>query len=239
MYVAGGAGIVGSGIVRNLIENGARVWVTSRNEANLNQLKAVIPDSLKSNLNLHKANVSNPSECEQVKNEIIKKENKIDHVIASIGSFWNKGTLSTQNADELRKILDEHAVSHFTVYKTFSNYLSKQSNKTTYTFITGGLGEICALPQVSLLTVGQSTVYGLYQAAIAEHKANKNFSLNEIRYYMWIRNKLDKEFEAKKANMEVGNDWTAKFVSKIIVKNKTGQYKITNRKKGDELYETL
>ena len=234
IYVAGGAGIVGSGIVRLLVESGAKVWVSSRNEASLNILNQSIPDSLKGNLNTEKTNISNEIECLNLREKIISKSGRIDHVVASIGSFWNKGKLSDQSVDEFRKVLDDAVTSHFIVYKTFSKILSKQ--QSSYTFITGGLGEACFLPDSSLVTVGASSLYGLYQSALAEHKTNKNFSVNEIRYYMWIRNKMDKEF---KSNMEVGSDWTAKFIPKVILKNKSAQYKILNRKKGDELFEAL
>ena len=101
------------------------------------------------------------------------------------------------------------------------------------------LGEACFLPESSLLTVGAASLYGIYQSALAEHKTNSSFKINEIRYYMWIRNKLDKEFDACKSMMEVGNDWTAKFVPKIILKHKGGKVKIVNRKKGEELYASI
>ncbi len=197
-------------------------------------MKQSIPDELKGNLNVEHVNISNEIQCLKLRDQILTKAGRIDHVVASIGSFWNKGKLSDQSVDEFRKVMDDAVTSHFIVYKTFSKILSKQ--QSSYTFITGGLGEACFLPDSCLVTVGASGLYGVYQAALAEHKNNKTFSVNEVRYYMWIRNKLDKEF---KSNMEVGNDWTAKFIPKVILKNKSSQYKILNRKKGDELFTTM
>ena len=57
-YVAGGCGIVGSGIVGSLLQNGAKCWVSSRDTARLDELKKSIPSEFHSNLGLLKADVS-------------------------------------------------------------------------------------------------------------------------------------------------------------------------------------
>jgi hypothetical protein len=141
-----------------------------------------------------------------LKEEILQKEGRIDHCVASIGSFWSKGTLGVQTVDEFKNVFGDTLLPHFIVYKTFSAELNKQP-MSSYTFITGGLGEACMLPKSSLVTVYASGVYGLYQAAMAEHKNKKNFKINEIRFYQWIRNRPDKDFDPVKSQMETGNDW--------------------------------
>jgi hypothetical protein len=199
----------------------------------LEDLEKTIQPGQKSNLVLSQTNISDETSCIKLKEDILRKEGRVDHCIASIGSFWSKGTLSTQTVDEFKTVFGDVLVPHFNIYKTFSVELDKLP-KSSYSFISGALGEICMLPKSSLITVYQSGVYGLYQAAIGEHKNKKNFKINEIRFYQWIRNRPDKDFDPVKSQMEVGNDWTANIVAKILKDHKGGLHKIMNRKKGDE-----
>jgi hypothetical protein len=208
--------------------------VTSRSQKNLQDLERTIgSQDHKANLILMQKNIADEVECMKLKDEILQKEGKIDHCIASIGSFWGKGPLSKQSVDEFKNVYGDTLLPHFLVYKTFANELEKQP-KSSYTFITGGLGEACVLPNSSLVTVYASGLYGLYQAAATEHKNKKNFKVSEIRFYQWIRNRPDKDFDPIKSQMEVGTDWTANIVTKILQEHKGGLHKLLNRKKGDE-----
>jgi len=82
-----------------------------------------------------------------------------------------------------------------------------------------------------------AAIYGLYISAMSEFKGNKNLSLMELRLYFWIRKALDSKFDPKKSQMEVGHDYVGKFLPKMILKNKSEIYKITNRAVGDQLFE--
>ena len=94
--MAGGTGIVGSGIVGSLIQNGAKCWVSSRDSSRLDDLKKSIPTEFHSNLGLIKADVSKENECVQVRDEILKKDGKLNHVIASIGGWRTNGKVDTK-----------------------------------------------------------------------------------------------------------------------------------------------
>ncbi len=54
-----------------------------------------------------------------------------------------------------------------------------------------------------------------------------------------MRRDRDSKFDPKKAQMEVGTDYVAKFVPKIILMNKSEVYKLTTRAVADQLFTTL
>ncbi len=94
-------------------------------------------------------------------------------------------------------------------------------------------------PKASILPPCKAHIYGMYISACSEFKSNKNLSLIQLRLYFWIRNELDTKFAAKKSQYEVGHDYVAKFVPKLILKNKTEVYKVQTRNVGDQLYNSL
>jgi NAD(P)-dependent dehydrogenase (short-subunit alcohol dehydrogenase family) len=237
--VAGGCGIVGSGIVKSLVEQGAKCCVSSRNEKSFDELKALVPGQFHSQLSFYKADLNKEENVLRLKEDILKREGALNHVIASIGGWRTDGNLSTLNLDQYKKAVDDMTVPHFNCYKAFVPHLSAQA-KSTYTFITGGSGEAKAFdPKASILPIAASHVYGMYTSAVSEHQRNKNLALIQLRLFFWIRKELDSKFDAKKSELEVGHDFVGKFVPKLIVKQKSEIYKIQTRSIGNALYEKL
>ena len=199
----------------------------------------MIPEAFRLNLRLHKAHVSNEKECIDLRDEIIKRDSKINHVVASLGGWWQNGVLSEQSVDEFQKVFVDLVKLHFIVYKTFSKVLIKEP-KSTYTFITGALGEGCeTMPDTSLLCTAASSIFGLYLAAYSEHLHNPNLKINEVRFGCMISDKSDKEINSDLNDYQVGKDWTAKYVTKVIIDHKSGSHRIYGRKQGDEFYNNF
>ncbi len=84
-FIAGGTGIVGGGIAVELLKNGCKVWVSSRNESKLIQFKDNLQDDLKTNLGTIKGEVETETECEKIRDYILSVDNKIDYVVSSLG----------------------------------------------------------------------------------------------------------------------------------------------------------
>lgn len=222
-----------------LLSAGSKCYVSARNESKFEELKKSVPASLTPNLHMKKLDLSNENELKQAKDEIIKTEGKLNHVVVSVGGWRTDGKLSTVSVDSYERALRELTLPHFVCYKTFSQYLS-QTPKSTYTMITGGSGEAKLFdPRASLLPVAASHVYGLYRSAFTELNNNKNLSLIELRLFMWIRRCMDAKFEPKKSQFEVGHDWAGRFVPKLIVKGKSDVYKVQTRSSGDQLFSSL
>ncbi len=127
---------MGSGIVAELINAGAKCWVTARNENRLDQLKRLVPEQLHSNLGFFKADLTKENECLQLKEEILNREGKLNHVVASIGGWRTDGLLGQLSVDNYQKAVQEMTLPHFVCYKTFAKLLSEKPN-STYTFIAG------------------------------------------------------------------------------------------------------
>jgi len=261
VYVAGGCDIVGSGIARSLLANGSKVWVSSSNEKNLADFEATVPKEHRENIRLVDTDNSNLSNSVTLRKTILKTDGRVDHVVSSPGSWVMKDVLREQISDIVnnhrsdfnfsgyaRKIFHVYLMvirsvwSHYFVYKTFSKHLSTRNDaKTSYTFITGEQGDAFSweIPELFTLGLAAATLNYCCRAAFAEHKKNPNFKLNEMRYSMYIKNRADKEYDPVKSDNEVGNDWTAKFVIKAIENHRGGQYKILNRKTGEDLYAKM
>ena len=134
-FVAGGCGIVGSGIVESLVKNGAKCWVASRDVSRLDTLKQLIPADLHDNLSLVNADISKESECVRLRDEIIKKDGKLNHVVASIGGWRTIGNLSTLSPEVFQKEFSDLTLPHFICYRTFAKYLS-ENPLSSYTFVS-------------------------------------------------------------------------------------------------------
>lgn len=237
--VAGGCGIVGSGVVLALVRAGAKCWVPARSEARFDELKKVIPANHHAQLGFVKADLANENECERMRDEILNRDKQLNHVVASIGGWRTNGPLSQVKLADYKATLDYLTLPHFVVYKTFVKHLS-QTPKSTYTLVTGGSGDVKFFdPNASLLPIGAGQLYGFYTSAMSEMRTNKNLSLIQYRVYTWVRKQADKELEAKKAQLELGHDYVGKFVPKLILKHKSEIYKLPTRSQGDKLFESL
>jgi short-subunit dehydrogenase len=76
---------VGSGIAKALLNAGAKVWISSRDEKRLRDFKESLPENLKSKLDYVKGEVSSEADCIRIRDHILKEDKKINHVVSSLG----------------------------------------------------------------------------------------------------------------------------------------------------------
>ncbi len=105
---------------------------------------------------------------------------------------------------------------------------------STYTFISGGSGEECEQgkpmePKISLLNVAGICVYGLYNAAFAEFRENKNLSINQLRIFCMCEPKPDSSLDQSKDVL--GSDLPAKMVVDMAEKHLRGLFRVESREK--------
>ena len=135
--VVGGSGIVGSGIVGALLGSGAKCWVSSRSDAKFQELQKSLPASLLSQLEMRKVNLCNESETQQLREEILRKEGKLNNVVVSVGGWRTDGKLSTVSVDNYETALRDMTLPHFVCYKTFTKLLKTLTNvKNLYKTLT-------------------------------------------------------------------------------------------------------
>lgn len=213
--------------------------MAGRDISKFNQLRESVSPEVRSDLNLLKADLSNEIDCRRLKDTILKEHGQLNHVIASIGGWRTDGPLSTLTVSEYKKAMEDMTLPHFVVYRTFADVLTQTPN-STYIFVTGGSCDAPRFdPKASMLPPSAGLGYGLYTAAISEHARSKNLKVIQLRPYFWVRRENDAVFEQKKAQMEVGTDYVAKFVPKIILRNKSEIYKLTNRSQADALFTSI
>ncbi|KAH3722211.1 cis-2,3-dihydrobiphenyl-2,3-diol dehydrogenase-like [Dreissena polymorpha] len=221
-FVAGGSGTVGSGIVRSFLQQGAKVAVSSRVLANLNDLKAKIEPKLQKNLILIEANAATEAGAHKILQQL-EGQGGVHHVVSSFGAWWEEGPLTSRTVAEFDAHIDERAKSHFIVAKTFLPVLAKHEG-SSYMFITGMFGESCSMAAASMLAIAGACVYGIAQAALAEFQGSK-VTINEMRIGLMVQPKLTKDVPAP----QVGHDSVGDLVISLAQSRTPGVVKIISR----------
>ncbi|XP_066570005.1 17-beta-hydroxysteroid dehydrogenase 14 [Amia ocellicauda] len=176
----GGAGTVGSGIVKALLDRGFRVAVISRDESRLEKLKTFISPATKDNLYTLVGDVGTEEGAEIAKNNLLKSVGKVTDVVSSLGfSWWQGGPPHTQSLKELHRVLETLVLSTFTSWKAFFP-LVKDCSSGTYTFITGGAGEKLLMPGTGFLTLGAAATLAFCQI-VREEYPEVPCKLNEVK----------------------------------------------------------
>lgn len=85
VLIAGGAGIIGSGIARAFIKRGATVIVPSRNKENLQKLRDYVNGSDK--LVTIDGDIGDEKEVLEIKKKVVDQFGSIDHLVTSLGTI--------------------------------------------------------------------------------------------------------------------------------------------------------
>jgi len=118
-----------------------------------------------------------------------------NHVIASIGSWWQKGLLSKQSLSEFNGVMHNLVGAHFVCAKTFLPVLTTIKG-SSYTIISGAAGERIISEDSSLVTVCASALFGL--SMVLRHEYEKaEVRVNEYRIASMV----------KKTKAEVTQKW--------------------------------
>ncbi|XP_077424367.1 uncharacterized protein LOC144053612 [Vanacampus margaritifer] len=169
VLVLGGAGTVGSGIVKALLDKGFKVAVISRDSNRLERLKSLISANMRDNLITIVGDVGSEDGAEQAKQLLLKKVAKITDVVSSLGfSWWQGGPPHTQTLKDLHWVIESLLFSTFVSWKAFFP-LVRDDAKCSYTFITGGAGEKLLMHGTGFLTVGAASALAFCQVLRDEY----------------------------------------------------------------------
>ncbi|MCU7551812.1 SDR family oxidoreductase [Chitinophagaceae bacterium LB-8] len=149
--VAGGSGNIGIGIVKQLINHGATVFVPYRNEDKLISLKEYIGLELDQKLIPIKADLSSFETAVQLKQTLENQHAVIDIAVASLGSWWQGKRLSEVDGKDYNQVMNENVHPHFYFARAISPILKKQGFGT-YISINGP-GGLVAMPGAELVTI--------------------------------------------------------------------------------------
>ncbi|XP_047452698.1 uncharacterized protein si:dkey-238o13.4 [Mugil cephalus] len=180
VLVLGGAGTVGSGVVKALLDKGFRVAVISRESSRLEKLRSFVSPNTKENLTTVVGNVGSEEEVEEVKEALLKEVGKVTDIVSSLGfSWWQGGPPHTQSLKDLHWVLETLLFSTFVSWKAFFP-LVRDDSDSTYTFITGGAGEKLLMPGTGFLTVGAASTLAFCQV-LREEYPDVSCKLNQVK----------------------------------------------------------
>jgi 3-oxoacyl-[acyl-carrier protein] reductase len=143
VLVLGGAGVVGSGAVYQLLRGGATVVVPSRSQARLDNLQAWLTHHLPGEKQRGKLVCIHDDAgtkegllrvLERIKG--IDDADGVDHVLASLGSWSNAGPLVERSVEEFRREMRDSVETHFVALSTLLPILRDKAG-SSYTIITG------------------------------------------------------------------------------------------------------
>ncbi|KAJ8398670.1 hypothetical protein AAFF_G00421980 [Aldrovandia affinis] len=176
----GGAGTVGSGIVKAFLDRGFKVVVISRDANRLEKLKGFVSATSRENLVTLVGNVGSEEGAEEVKQAVLKAVGKVTDVVSSLGfSWWQGGPPHTQTVKELNWVLETLILSTFVSWKAFFP-LVRDDPSCTYTFITGGAGEKLLMPGTGFLTVGAASALAFCHV-LREEYPDVPCKLNQVK----------------------------------------------------------
>ncbi|MGL4612107.1 MAG: SDR family NAD(P)-dependent oxidoreductase [Trueperaceae bacterium] len=164
ILVLGGAGEVGEGITRQLLAAGATVIVPSRSQDKLEQLKTQLHHP---NLLTKVADISSLEAAEQLRAELKTDLGHINHVVASLGGWWQGQPLTEISLELWHTLINNSLTAHFIAAKTFIPLL--QESKGTYTLINGG-GAIHPVPTAGPISASAAGQLMLGNVLAAENK---------------------------------------------------------------------
>lgn len=104
---------------------------------------------------------------------------KIDHVFCVGGGVAPMVPISRVTDEQWRDTNENKILPHLFAAQALLPLL-KDEESSSFTFVTGLLGEACFAPQYALTTIANSAIYGLVLAVQAEHKHNY-YRINEMR----------------------------------------------------------
>ncbi|KAJ7312174.1 hypothetical protein JRQ81_006526 [Phrynocephalus forsythii] len=185
VLVLGGAGTVGSGIVKALLEKGFQVAVISREGGRLEKLKQFLSGSACDRLHTLVGNVGSEDGAEAAKGALLKEVGEVTDVVSCLGfSWWQGGPPLAQSLAELHRVLDTLLLSTFTAWKAFFP-LVKDNPGGSYTFITGGAGERLLMPGTGFLTLGAAGALA-FSLMVREEYPDVPCKLNELKINMGV-----------------------------------------------------
>ncbi|XP_048402717.1 uncharacterized protein si:dkey-238o13.4 isoform X1 [Stegostoma tigrinum] len=215
VLVLGGAGTVGSGTVKVLLDRGFRVVVISRDAARLEKLKNFVPAATRSRLSTLVGDVVKPTDktqelrsfvhaslcfvnicytelssgseegAEAAKNAVLQAVGKVTDVVSSLGFSWWQG-----GPPHTQTLEELNRVLKTLVISTFTSWkaffpLVKDDDKGSYTFITGGAGERLLMPGTGFLTLGAAGALAFCQV-VREEYPDIPCKLNEVKLNMGV-----------------------------------------------------
>lgn len=216
--VLGGSGTVGSGAVYQFLKQGFTVIVPLRNN-NITKLNEFLGEDI-SRENLHTPSFlySEYNGCKEFANWIKEKFGVIDHVFASCGSLAPECTASGIETHDFNTAMLSNVLPHIYLVQNLIPLL-RDSEESSYSLVTGFLGENCCVTEWGLTSICDSACFGFSRAMDAEFK-NKTLRFNEFRIRCGIHKFNDEPRAEDDGTFSQNTRDLAKYYYKEIIQTK-------------------
>lgn len=169
LLVIGGAGEVGEGIVRQMLNHGGRVIVLSRSGERL----AFLRERLQAGemLVTIEGNATDPNRAEELRDRIIDRAGFPDAVVASIGVWKGSGySIFDTTPQDWDLLLRDNLTAHFIAAKTFLPLIAKHE-ENSYTLINGR-SALIPVPGAGGMSIVASALLMLKEVLVSEFEAS-------------------------------------------------------------------
>jgi NAD(P)-dependent dehydrogenase (short-subunit alcohol dehydrogenase family) len=174
VVVTGISGNIGWGVAHALLARGADVVGITRDKNNCNAIAESLGDP--DNLSLEVGDLSDPASASDVRDRIAN-DGDVDHVVAALGPWWQKGMIVEQTMSEYAEVRAGLQDAHVHAAIAFIPLLGNTPG-SSYTIITGQ-GANLAIPGTGLLVVAATAVRGLSRMLRQEH-IDDSVRVNEV-----------------------------------------------------------
>ena len=147
----GGTGSVSEGMVRTLLEEGARVVVPCRSAEKRQRLEKYVADLQGAELLCLDANVGDEASVQAFRNDLRSRVDRIDLGIACLGGWYYGYSLHRMPFADWQRVLLNNLTTHFLFMRAILSLMHDQ-NHGTYVMINGGASEVIA-PESGMISI--------------------------------------------------------------------------------------
>ena len=171
VLVTGATGNVGWGVAKAATNAGALVMLTTRSERSAETLSTEFPAA-----SIIVADVATTGGSAAI-SQAITTVGSLDHVVAPIGSWWQRGASLDQAPTELDSLLSTYVGAQLRLTQITAPFL--RASGGSYTLVTGAGGEHI-IPGSGLLVVAVRSQFALADVLMNELRQD-SFRFNEFR----------------------------------------------------------
>lgn len=176
IFVAGGAGNVGSYIVKEFLNYNANVLTSTRNREKYEKLKNFVGN--KDNLKIFNLDITDNSVNYKVIEYVDKVYGRLDGVVVAVGSWFDAKKILDTEVEFLLDVFKQRFITHFIIAKLFLRYMVKL-NRGVYLSLAGYHAEDPLDGYGSISISGASQIM-LSKILTKELKDYKDISVNTI-----------------------------------------------------------
>lgn len=176
IFVAGGAGNVGSYIVKEFLNYNANVLTSTRNREKYEKLKSFVGN--RDNLKIFNLDITDNSVNYKVIEYVDKVYGRLDGVVVAVGSWFDAKKILDTEVEFLLDVFKQRFITHFIIAKLFLRYMVKLS-RGVYLSLAGYHAEDPLDGYGSISISGASQIM-LSKILTKELKDYKDISVNTI-----------------------------------------------------------